>query len=156
MLQNISYPNTHFGKHNWFYWPSFLLLVGPFLGSILFLVLSLKSGYELLVRLIIFLGFLFFLNITLKGFSVLRLSFKVVSKATIIDNGVELVTYPGSTVRLDSASVIEEVTDRFSKKHHQLIFPTGCCVYRVVSDDKEYYLPIAKEYTFYLDKLKKV
>lgn len=155
MPVDIGYPNSHFGKNNWFYWVLYLLLPMPLIFIYLFILALFQPNLGFMEKIIFILGVGFFAFYIYRGLNILSFSLKTAKKLLATDAGIELVTYPGSTVRLDSASVIEEVTDRFSKKHHQLIFPIGCCVYRVVSDDKEYYLPIAKEHTFYLDKLKK-
>lgn len=155
MSQNISYTNTNFGKNDWLYWPSFLMLIGPFFASILFLIMALKSEYGILERLIMLLGFVFFLSIVIKGFVVFKLSLKTASKVIVVnDGGIRLITYPGSTHFLTSVSVVEDVTDQFTKKHYQVLFPLGCCVFKIVSGDKEYYLPVNKANIVFLESLR--
>lgn len=154
MQTNITFPNVHFGKDAWFYWPSFFLLLGPLLAFIFFLTFIFTPGYDSLSKVVMLISAIFFLSVIAKGFTVLRLSFKTAKNLLVTDTGIELVTYPGSVVRLEAVSVVEDVTGRFTKSHHQLLFPVGCCVYRVASDHKEYYLPIAEGHVFYLNILK--
>lgn len=154
MPQNISYPNVNFGKNNWFYWSSFFLLIWPLFASILFLIFTFHSGYEVIVRLLMLIGVVYFLNIFIKGFIVLKLSFKTASRVIVADNGsVELTTYPGSTSVIKSASIVEDVTEQFTKQHYQLLFPSGCCVFKLISNGREYFLPIDKKDTDYLTSL---
>ncbi len=156
MQTNITFPNAHFGKHAWLYWPSFFLILGPILAFIFFITFIFRPGYESLTKTVMLLSALFFLGVITKGVTVLGLSFKTAKKILVTDEDIELLTYPGSTVKLKSVSVVEDVTSRFRKKHYRLLFPMGCCVYRVVSDNKEYYLPIAEEHLSYLDVLRQI
>ena len=146
MKNNIVYPNDNLGKGGWFYWVIPLLLVFPLIFIFIFIFSILQPDYSNIEKIIFLVGILFFGFYFFKGREVLMVGAKTAKKISIFDDEVEFTTYVGKKYKFKKTSELLDISNKFLKKHQQLLFPLESKIFCVTLGGRKYFLPVKKEY----------
>jgi len=149
MNENIEYPNKLLGKNGWFYWFIFPLLAGPIIIISIFIFSIINHGYDDFAKGLMFLGALYFSYYLLLGIQILVLGAKTAKQICAKNGYLLFTTYSGKKIIVEDISKVKNISNKhtFTKKHHALLYPTGCYLYILVVKDNKYYLPTLNKIT---------
>lgn len=152
MKNNIVYPNDNLGKGGWFYWALPLLLAFPLMFISIFIFSILQPDYSNIEKIIFLVGILFFGFYFFKGCEVLMVGTKTAKKISIFDDEVEFTTYAGKKYKFKKTTELLDISNKFLKKHQQLLFPLESKIFCVTLGGRKYLLPIKKEYIDFIQR----